>query len=301
MPRFALSKPRRMFHTDMVLTAARYHSTYYDSQSGLYLPSHNEDEIRCFLDHRNDEGEPFVPHQLSKLRDEAEEMSDKLKRFVDIGIHGIFLPPISFPRDLRNIQTLSAIAPPDFFFFCFGKRKNDSASTNLSRILYYENSCTKNGDNDIQEDHFQNSLQSSVEKGLHTTLSITEDVYIDANEVIIEPVTLANNVASIIDAKGGCDFIWVSSKTKEGTSTTSSSDSSSEIVADAMVQICEELIYLDVAGATIKSRLLVDTLNEDILEDTMFAGVNKYVIENENQVQMVEAVATEQGKSLIRS
>jgi hypothetical protein len=92
----------------------------------------------------------------------------------------------------------------------------------------------------------------------------------------------------MIDATGGCDYIWISSEQKETS------------VADTMVQVCEELVYLDVAGATIKSRLLVDSVNEDMLEDIMFAGVNKYVIDDETEAEIVETVAKDQGKALLR-
>ena len=40
--------------------------------------------------------------------------------------------------------------------------------------------------------------------------------------------------------------------------------------------------------------------NEDIVEDIMFAGVNKYVSDSEDQAQLVDDVANEQGKSLLR-
>lgn len=290
-------------------------STYYDSQSGLHLPVHDETEIRLFLDVRgghqqqsvgvsnnddDDDGKsPFVPHKLNKDRVEADYVTEKLERLVQQGIHGVILPAIEFPRDIRNLHTLSVIAPPGFVFLSSNSSEtNDSNSsnnndtvdsgllkakqlassdTNFSRVLQYQN----NKD-------FQGSLQRSVGKGLHTTLSVKEDVYADG----LEPITLANNIAAMIDASGGCDYIWISSEQQQSEKNTS--------VVDTMVQVCEELVYLDVAGATIKSRLLVDSLNEDMLEDVMFAGVNKYVIDNENQVEMVETVASVQGKALLR-
>jgi hypothetical protein len=285
----------------------------------LHLPVHDETEIRLFLDVRgghqqqtfggsntiNNDGDdgksPFVPHKLNKDRVEADYVTEKLERLVQQGIHGVILPTIKFPRDIRNLHTLSVIAPPDFVFLSSNNTEtNDSnnnssnitdtvdagllkakqlasSGTNFSRVLQYQNN-----------EDFRASLQRSVGKGLHTTLSVTEDVYADG----LEPITLANNIAAMIDASGGCDFIWISSEQQQSETNTS--------VADAMVQVCEELVYLDVAGATIKSRLLVDSLNEDMLEDVMFAGVNKYVIDNESQVEMVETVAKEQGKALLR-
>mmetsp|Transcript_12182 Transcript_12182/g.28933 ORF Transcript_12182/g.28933 Transcript_12182/m.28933 type:complete len:324 (-) Transcript_12182:92-1063(-) len=278
-------------------------STYYDSQSGLHLPVHNETEITLFLDVRgghedngSDSKLPFVPHQLNKDRVEADEVSDKLERLLQQGIHGVILPAIKFPRDIRNLQTLSAISPPGFVFLTGSSSGTDdsnnvdngllqakelsSSDTNFSKILRYHSG-----------DEFQKKLQRSVGMGLHTTLSVTEDIY-TGDVCDVEPITLANNVAAMIDTNGGCDYIWISSEqTKEN----------NMAIGETMVQVCEELVYLDVAGATIKSRLLVDFLNEDMLEDVMFAGVNKYAIRNEDQAEMVESTAKEQGKTLLQS
>jgi hypothetical protein len=313
--------PTRNYRTSRCLSST---TTYYDSQSGLHLPIHNQQEIRLFLDVNNSSNTsiPFViPHQLNKHRDEADEMSDKLKQLVGMGIHGVILPPFKFPRDYRNFQTLVSVAPPDFYFICSTdddgamlKAQDYSSSTNLSKVFQYDdNNNSEKDDENLSHDSFRNS----IENGLHTTLSITKDIYVGdkSGDNAVEPITLANNIASMIDAVGGCNFIWLSSKTsindddnddecnKEDTtivSETTPPSSPTTLVADTMIQICEELIYLDVAGATIKSRLLVDSLNEGIVEDTMFAGVNSYVIDNEEQVEMVENVAKEQGKSILR-
>jgi len=278
-------------------------STYYDSQSGLHLPIHDETEIRLFLDVRdghkqndNNENElPFVPHQLNKDRVEADWTEEKLQRLVQQGIHGVILPAIKFPRDIRNLQTLSVIAPRGFVFLSDNSsetsdsnsiddgllkaQKLSSSANNFSKVLRFQN-----------EEGFRDILQRSIDKGLNTTLALTEDVYA-GGENDVEPITLANNIAAMIDASGGCDYIWISSEQQKKENTT---------VGETMVQVCEELVYLDVAGATIKSRLLVDSLNEDMLEDIMFAGINKYVIDNENQAEMVEITAKEQGKALFR-
>jgi hypothetical protein len=36
------------------------------------------------------------------------------------------------------------------------------------------------------------------------------------------------------------------------------------------------------------------------VEETMFSGVNKFVIDNEEQIGFVEGMATSQGKSILR-
>ena len=251
---------------------------YYDSQSGLHLPVHNETEIKLMLDVRNYETS-FVAHNLSKDRLEAEELDQKLVALQQKGIHGAILPQTKFPRDVRNLHTLSMICPPNFCVVLNSGESNKESnlvdgsmhkakkvSKHFSRVLNYG-------------EGLETILQSCIDKKFHTTLSL------DVGETKEPPIALANTVASKIDAHGGCDYIWISTN-ENGT--------------DLMVQIAEELMYLDVAGATVKSRLMVDAVNEDVVEDTLFAGVNKYVISDENQIEMVESLADDQGKALLR-
>lgn len=251
--------------------------TYYDSQSGLHVPVHNEQEIRVFLNvsHRNGDKEAFVPHQLYKRSDEAYEVEDKLKDLAKNGIHGVILPKFQFPRDARNLAALASIAPPNFFLLYSQEEsqapKSNEIKESISTILSL-------GD----DDDLQSKLERHVKEGMHTTLSVTEADYMSD----IEAITLANNIATMIDTVGGCDFLWLSSK--------------EDSAADKAVEVCEELVYLDVAGPTIKSRLLIESLNDDVLEDSMFAGVNKFIVDNESDVEAIEEVASSQGKSLVK-
>jgi hypothetical protein len=132
-----------------------------------------------------------------------------------------------------------------------------------------------------ENEDLQSKLHGYVQNSIHTTLAVSESDFMGD----IEAITLANNIATMIDSVGGCDFIWLSSK--------------SDVSADKAVEVCEELVYLDVAGPTIKSRLLIESLNEDVLEDSMFAGVNKFVVDEENDIEAIEEVASAQGKSIV--
>jgi len=287
-------------------------TTYYDSQSGLHLPVYDETEIRLILDARNYESsqqQPFVPHTLSKDRVEAEELSEKLQELALRGIHGVVLPAIRFPRDVRNLHTFSVIAPPGFVILS-ESNDNDSSSSKPSNDNKSSNSKINNADDGLikanelsspdtifskvvrysNETSLREALHRLTDRGLHTTVSLTPYAYNDD----VEPIKLASNIAASIDDHGGCDYIWVARDHDKGSATTAANSS------DTMVEVCEELAYLDVAGATIKSRLLVDAVNQDVLEDVMFLGVNKYIIEDENQIELVESVANDQGKSLLR-
>ena len=151
-----------------------------------------------------------------------------------------------------------------------------SSKRGLSAISEYSETTETN---DLKD-----SLKAFVENGIMTTISIRETVYGEK-----EPISVANQIAQLIDLTGGVDFLLVCA-----------AGSSDNVDADDVVRLCEELVYLDVAGATIKSRMVVDSSDPEIVEETMFSGVNKFVIEHEGQVPIVEEIAKEQGKAIRR-
>lgn len=68
---------------------------------------------------------------------------------------------------------------------------------------------------------------------------------------------------------------------------------------DPVIQLCEELQYLHIPDATIKSRLVVDVMGQDIVDETMLLGINKFVITDKEQMESVQEVAERQGKTLL--
>ncbi|KAG7355151.1 hypothetical protein IV203_004507 [Nitzschia inconspicua] len=274
--------------------------TYYDSQSGLYIPVHKEQDIRLFLDTtktsstKNDYDDDddtslfAIPQHLYKSSEEAYEVTDQLQSLVAKGIHGVILPPFQFPRDHRNKKALSTLVPPGFRVLY-----HHHSSREETAALLPQPQTTKNDDDDdpcslvlsFHKDNVLNHLEQAVQNGSHTTLQIHDGAYSDK-----DAITIANHVASMIDTIGGggygcCDFLWLScSQTQQ---------------AEKLVEVCEELIYLDVAGPTINSRILMDVVNVDVVEDVMFAGVNKFVVQDESQIDMVQATAASQGKQII--
>ena len=106
-----------------------------------------------------------------------------------------------------------------------------------------------------------------------------------------EPFEVANRIATLMDESGGGgDFIFVSSQDGDD---------------DYTLHLCEELSYLDVPGPIMKSRIMLDcpleTTSEDVVEEVMSLGVNKFVVYEETQVQdCIQGVAQEQGKQMIK-
>lgn len=240
----------------------------------MHVPLHKQEEISLILDKSKDDPStsPFVPAQLYK-EDRSSDMPDKLQELKEKGIAGVILPPVQFPRDIRNLKTLSAIAPEDFIFF---SSVNDASSPivsppSISVILDYA----------ADSDAMQSAMTTMMKGGSSTTIALK-----DTGNIYANPIAIANWVATVIDSTGGADFIWLSAN--------------ADVDAEDVVRMCEELVYLDLAGKTVKARMIVNSSNEEVVEETMFSGVNKFVIDNEEQIGFVEGMATSQGKSILR-
>jgi hypothetical protein len=247
--------------------------TYYDSQSGLHVPIHKEKIISVFLDVSREPTSPhsFVPAQFYK-EDMSSDVPDKLRALVQEGITGLWLPPVKFPRDLRNLQTLHHIAPPNFNFFVCVESPLSESLERLSAI--HEFSMTDDrGD-------LKDKLKKHVDNGTKTTLRLGRAVCGDSDSV-----SVASQLATLIDSTGGANYLWLTPP-----------DSADE---DDVIELCEELMYLDVAGPTIQSRIIIDSIKEAVIDETMLAGINKYVIEDYSHIDIIQDVAKAQGKELV--
>lgn len=245
---------------------------YYDSQSGLHVPIHNEKKISIFLNISNVPTSPqsFVPAQFYK-EDSSSDIPDKLQALAEMGITGLWLPPAEFPRDLRNLQSLNNVAPPGFRFFASVASPLNKPVKTLSVL----NEFQMNADiNNLQE-----IISQHIESGTSTTLRLGKHVCGDSDKM-----SVASQLATLIDATGGANYLWLTPH--------ESAD------GDDVIELCEELMYLDVAGPTIKSRIVMDSIKEEVIDETMLLGINKFVVEDESQVDVISDVAKAQGKEL---
>lgn len=105
-----------------------------------------------------------------------------------------------------------------------------------------------------------------------------------------EPILIANHVARVIDEIMSTTmqdetFLWLAQ--------------SSSIDADRVLSLCEELMYLDLPGSPVKARLLVNATEDEVVEETMLLGVNKFVASQQEQIEWVKDLAKQQGKNLV--
>jgi hypothetical protein len=272
--RHACRRRRMNIQKSAVSLSQRSTSTYYDSQSGLHVPVHNDSEISMLWDlSRQPEQESFIPHQLYK-EDSSSDMPDKLQELQAKGVHGLLLPPVTFPRDGRNLQTLTHVCPDGFQLFAY-LAPQSADHDHVSVLLPYNH-----GDENDSSTDFEESLKNHVNQGSKTTFMLQLDQLIGK-----EPIMIANKIASLIDAHGGGDYLWMRLSRGE--------------TAEDVLQLCEELAYLDLPGATMKSRLLIDAVDEEVVEETMMLGVNKFVIDSLDMAALINEVAEDQGKTLV--
>lgn len=245
--------------------------TYYDSQSGMHVPIHDENEIYVYKHWIN----PYL--QLYKNSDDAFEAKEEFEELASNSAYaGVFFSsPILHPRDERNLETLLNIAPKDFCMFV-PVRSNSNEMTNPNVVVVFNNNDTALADH----------LKGYRQKKIRTAIYLSNDDQSTTSSV--EPFELATEIASIMDASlGGSDYVLVSSSLSDDD--------------DYVIRLCEELSYLDVPGPTMKSRLMLDCgdSDEDLIDEIMMIGVNKFVVREDEQ--LIQSVAQEHGKKLVKA
>lgn len=236
----------------------------------MHVPIHNENEIHVYKSWIN----PFL--QLYKNSDDAFEAKEQLEELTK-EFQGVFLsPPINHPRDERNLETLLNIVPNNEGFLVFAPplQKNDNVNPNVVVVLSHH------------DDTLADRLNEYKQHTVPTCITLKNDESGGGSE----PFELANQIADVMDESGGGNFVSVSSLLSQD--------------EDYVVQLCEELSYLDVPGPTMKSRLILDSseadaANEDLVDEVMMMGVNKFVVSDEQQHECIQSVANEQGKQLV--
>jgi hypothetical protein len=104
-----------------------------------------------------------------------------------------------------------------------------------------------------------------------------------------DPILVAAGIGSVMDGVvgTGTDWLWLIPDVDDD---------------DAIVALCQELAYLDLAGPTMKSRLLVQASSEDQVEECLMMGISKFVTsssqDDEEVVDWLKDVVEEQGKEL---
>jgi hypothetical protein len=254
------------------LTRRALTTTYYDSQSGLHVPVHNDGEISAFVDLGSDfDAFATVESLLSALQ-------EKFGTLKSAGIQGAALPPLNLLLEKNETLVVAASLFPHFNIFVpsrLSPKEITSYPDNINLMFQYNDDSTLS----------PVSLSDCVANGTKTTIALLDSCYYRR-----DPIEVANGVASLIDDTGGGDFVWLAEEMPRAAS------------AEEIIKLCEELSYLDVSGPTMKSRLVVDLRHsgaEETAEECMLMGVNKFVVD-EQRLEWLQDMVDENGKELKR-
>jgi hypothetical protein len=248
-------------------------STYYDSQSGMEVPINNEDEISVFFDNsRNELG--------GSTRSGPDDMT--LEQILEDGYQGVLLPPNRTQDALAmGASSVAGVGVGvGFTLFVDSRRLEDT-------IRYPDHVNTVFECIDDSSSSLQKRLAAHVDNGTKTSIGLFNLCCYHR-----DPILVASEVATLIDKTGGGDFIWVQPKPKN-------EDLGGEVEGeDSIIDLCQQLSYLDVAGPTIKSRLIVTANSEYQVEECLNIGVNKFAVHHPNSVKWLCGMVEEEGKQI---
>ena len=265
-------------------------NTYYDSQSGQHVPIHNENEVSVYLRGIGDCS--------------TQQVIEMTKQY---GCSGSIL---TLEQEMNDMPSISS---------------NDNIYLHIKPELYLNNHQLgeRKGSYNLCYEYEVGNDDDMMSTIKHMATDIQQDVSIgifDSNIIMDEdPISVAANIANIIDCTSVSDEnetapyisnILIAPPTT--TSTDNNTTTTIECCPDNLVHLCEELSYLDVPGPTIKSRLIVSTLNnnEEIIEECLQIGINKYILDIsddnmnddlDDRLRGLKKVVEEEGKELILS
>ena len=243
--------------------------TYYDSQSGQHVPIHDENKIHGYL--------------IGNNKNSTKSPKDVVQSAKSMGLSGTLLPPI-IPQK-RDVIDPSAgdtwflHLPPSLY-----ERLSFDEIVDGNKLIECVNLCFE-----------YDGKQGSAEK-LSDIIHRVRDDY--GNRVSVgvfnadcyaeDPIMIASDIANIIDATGCCSQVLLS---PEGV-----------VDPDDLRSLCEELSYLDVPGPTVKSRLAVQVMNEEQVEECLQMGASKFLVQdNGDHLDLLERAVNSAGKELVRT
>eukprot|EP00985_Skeletonema_marinoi_P018237 scaffold10159_cov80-Skeletonema_marinoi.AAC.7 len=272
-------------------------ATYYDSQSGQHVAIHDESKITAYL--------------RTKAGAASSSFAAVLKTAKEMGLAGsiIALPHQQLQQDggmAGIIKSLgnSSSSNNDIFLHMQPSQYNDLVAEKQLLIPSNINLCFEYNNNDGE--YISSNVQSAMTnfERIQTSIGIFNPTHLLDDD----PMLVAAKVASMIDITS--EFGGTISNILVAPIIDNDDDAlvgNSGTYDDELVQLCEELTYLDVPGSTIKSRLVVSALSGDQLEECLQMGITKYIIDAasdgresvESRLGMLRDVVEENGKELV--
>lgn len=272
-------------------------ATYYDSQSGQHVPIHNPNQVSVFYN--------LYSHKDNTIR------IDELREFAGIRI----VPPTSSSDTLgltEEQQTKELLACPNLILFGSLSWCINAASTSTTDVSGLNCATTHHnrisvmlplllggagGKVDVCSERELANVQNYIlDSSQNSTTVTTTSLYLQQTPSTCTNTSLghvANTVASFMDRTKLGDYIWI-----ERLSMFGQDDEDND---DKVLELCEELAYIDLPGPPIHSRLVLSTTTScNTIPDLLYMGINKFAVDDTQQLLELAALVEEQGKELVR-
>lgn len=302
--------------------------TVYDSQSGRHVAAHDESVVSlfCYADGAAAMGggggpEPPSPPSLEEWLADFVALREKgfMGAFVVVPEHvaaaadavaanaAADAPQHPSPYHTQLLEALAFADPDRFTLFLPSHALSDDADDALpAATRNIANVMVDYRHGDDGDAGAAALLARHVARGHATSIALRQDMEYYGAAAAAAPapasgdriVRVASGVASLIDqTEGGDSAIVVNPHIS-----TLDYDYNSYVDYDAtLIRLCEELSYLDVAGPTMQSRLIVAAHNADQVKGCLAVGVNKLILDDATcpvRWEWIRTVVESQGKTI---
>jgi len=268
-------------------------NTYYDSQSGQHVPIHNEHEVSVYL-----RGIGDCSTQKVKIIEMTKQygVSGSILTLEQKWMDGIVNDITSLNSNIIYVHI-----ELNELYLTNHHPKESFPKGNYNPCFEYK----VGNDNTIISTIKQMATKRDLSIGIFNSNIIMNE----------DPISVSASIANIIDCTSSAlesnaeSQPYISNILIAPPSDTNDNTTTIDCFPDNLVRLCEELSYLDVPGPTIKSRLIVSTLNnnEEVIEDCLQIGINKYILDIsdndmndlEDRLRGLRKVIEEEGKELI--
>ena len=294
--------------------------TYYDSQSGQHVAIHDESKITVYLrgDYRTTPPSSIFLTAAKELGMAGSIITlpqqTTTRQQEDIGdgnnsSAAKFIESLSSDSADGSNKIFLHLQPTQYYDLVAAKH-----TATISKIKPNINLCFEyNNDDDYISSNIQSAMNKFDNDGItqtQTSIGIFNTKYL----LDEDPISVASQIASIIDTTSEqCGIGSISNILVAPIAGDEEEAYQFTRYDDELVQLCEELSYLDVPGSTIKSRLVVSALSSDQLEECLQMGITKYVIDYHNnnsydgcdidsvesRLNMLQDAVEENGKELV--
>jgi len=235
---------------------------YYDSQSGKHVPVHDETHVDILV----------AANRGKNEEDDIFVSADQLLAWASQGVSGVKLDCPQQSSSSGDVTSLlQGLSVPEHFQLWLPHGVMAEPTDINQHVVQW-----------VEYDSENKEQMQSVVADLASAKLWSAIICRDAES--LDAMLTASGVASTLDETKGGNYVYLVGQE-----------------SDAIIELAEELGYLDVEGPTLKARMVIDLTEiqddpDEALSECMIAGINKFVVKPD-RLQWVSDLVQEQGKT----